>query len=411
MVVPDRPFYPQPRGSGRTCTSADQSKGCATKFELLRGPLAPTLHFLKVVRVWQANREAVDTSVTNVAAMQSSWEAPGMLPGAEPARVARYRRLQSWYRAVQLDAPAGKFMSYEALGSWLHEGAVKKQRDLNFLHPSAFDHAEARKDEVRVEGGSLDPKRLFHNMLSSMPLCFNLFGAMRSEPDFLAVFQDLFDKEATSISEIICEWAPPDGDARLGDRTAFDAVVFYEVDGGTRFLGVETKYTESFSPKEYAANESNRYAEVTRDSGWFADPERALLTLKGTKSNQLWRNVMLASQLEQHGSRGDGSVAVVALRNDAAAGKAMEIVGPALSPERQDRLRSVAIEDILDAVDVHAPSLGWWASSFRRRYVDFRLPDDPAASRDPLGPIAGRSISATAGAARAAQAASASGND
>ena len=83
-----------------------------------------------------------------------------------------------------------------------------------------------------------------------------------------------------------------------------------------------------------------------------------------------------------------------------------EIVEPALSPERQDCLRSVALEDILDAVDLHAPSLRWWASSFRRRYVDFRLPDDPTASRDPLGPVAGRSFGATAAIARAGQTAS-----
>lgn len=243
-------------------------------------------------------------------------------------------------------------------------------------------------------------------MLSSMPLCFNLFGALRSEKDFLIVFQELFDKEATSITEIICEWVPPDADARLGDRTAFDAVAFYEANGRPKFLGIETKYTESFSPKKYEANDTNRYAEVTRESGWFADPGWAVQTLKGTKSNQLWRNVMLAARLEQHQSRGDGSVAVVALRGDRGAEKAMEGVGAALSPGREDRLRSVAIQDILDAVDVHAPSLSWWASSFRRRYIDCGLPDDPTASRDPLGPVAGRSIGDTAGAARTTQATS-----
>src|SRR6478736_2606003 len=114
------------------------------------------------------------------------WDAPGMFPVSDPVRVARYRRHQSWYRSVQLGVPAGAFMSYQALGSWLHEGAVREQRDLNFLHPSAFAHAELRAKEVQLEGGSLQSKRLFHNMLSSMPLCFNLFGAMRSEPEFLA---------------------------------------------------------------------------------------------------------------------------------------------------------------------------------------------------------------------------------
>ena len=126
---------------------------------------------------------------------------------------------------------------------------------------------------MKAEGGSLDPVRLRRNLLSSMPLCFNLFGSLRAEPAFLTLFQRVFDPAATRIVDVICEYAPQPPKDYLDDRTAFDAVVFYETSTGPRFMGIETKYTEPFSAKEY---ESSAYTAVTTDSGWFQDPETAI---------------------------------------------------------------------------------------------------------------------------------------
>lgn len=326
-----------------------------------------------------------------------------MHPQSDSRRTGRYRRLQSWYRAVQLGVPAGTFMTHDRLGSWLHAEAVAEQPDLNFLHPAAHEHAEKRKEQVQEEGGSLEGKRLFHNMLSSMPMCFNLFGAMRDEPGFLGVFQSLFDPSATAITEIVCEWTPADPSARLGDRTAFDAVVLYETAEGMAFCGIETKYTEPFSQTVYAPADVNNYREVTHESGWFTDPATAIGSLQKPAANQLWRNTMLAARLDQHGSHGRGSVAVVSLSDDPGVDKARDVVLPALSAEYRSRLLFVTVEDILNVTDALAPDLSWWATSFRRRYVDHTLPEHPGgAGRDPLGPMFGRSVADTAALARQA---------
>lgn len=37
------------------------------------------------------------------------WDDPRYQPTGEPSRIARYRRLQSWYREVQLGAEAGPY--------------------------------------------------------------------------------------------------------------------------------------------------------------------------------------------------------------------------------------------------------------------------------------------------------------
>jgi len=264
-----------------------------------------------------------------------AWDSPALFPRKEPQRVAHYRRLQSWYRERVLHVRPGPYGRYLALGSYLHSQDVAASPGLNFLSEAAQAHAEQRITEVRAEGGSLDPVRLRQNMLSSMPLCFNLFGTMRAEADFFGVFQQLFDPAAIAITEVVCEWAPQPPSQFLGDRTAFDAVVFYETAVGPRFCGIETKYTEPFSATLY---DTQRYRDVTRDCGWFNNPDQAGADLKHPKSNQLWRNLMLAAAVEVNGRNLLGSVAVVALADDPGAYGARDIVGRTLA--QTERLKS-----------------------------------------------------------------------
>lgn len=291
------------------------------------------------------------------------WNDPSIFPVNEPARIAKYRRHQSWYRECVLQVGAGKFMSYDHLGSYLDKSLVESDPSLNFLTAEAEAHAVERAAAVKSEGGTLDPVRLRQNLLSSMPLCFNLFGSLRGEPEFLTLFQQVFDPAATQIVDVVCEYAPQPPERFLGDRTAFDAVVFYRTAAGPRFMGIETKYTEPFSATEY---ETSRYGEVTSASGWFEAPGSAPRVLKGSKSNQLWRNLMLAASLEIAGLHGQGSVAVVALRDDPGAAKAVKILREHLTDQR--RLVWTPIEALLDAAD-GVPALAEWSLAFRLRYI------------------------------------------
>ena len=49
------------------------------------------------------------------------------------------------------------------------------ERGLNFLTPHIFEVAKRR---LAIKKGTIDPFRLFCNMLSSQPMCFNLFGPL-----------------------------------------------------------------------------------------------------------------------------------------------------------------------------------------------------------------------------------------
>ncbi len=174
----------------------------------------------------------------------------------------------------------------------------------------------------------------------------------------------MLDENAAKITDVVCEWAPRPTKDFLDDRTALDAIVFYETESGeSRFCGVETKYTEPFSTTEYW---ETPYEQVTRDSGWFTDPEAATEKLQGRASNQLWRNLLLAAALEKSGRHGTGWVAVVALADDPGVKAAAGVIEPMLSDA--SRLRCVSIESMLDAAD-EIPTLQSWSTKFRSRYV------------------------------------------
>ena len=181
---------------------------------------------------------------------------------------------------------------------------------------------------------------------------------------FLSLFKELFDPAASAIRDVICEYAPQPPSQFLGDGTAFDAIVFYETaDGAPRFMGIETKYTEPFSATEY---DGDRYQEITTTSGWFEDPLAARNALRGSASNQLWRNVMLAAAVEQSTPYGRGSVAVVAIDDDAKAASAIGALRECLTD--QSRLVWAPLEAIVAAADA-MPGLAAWSSAFRLRYL------------------------------------------
>jgi hypothetical protein len=341
------------------------------------------------------------------------WDHSSLFPESEPARIARYRRLQSWYREVQLGAEPGRQTSSEKdktaitktkwLGSLLDTAQVRKQPTLNFLHPEAARHAAERSEEVKSEGGTLEKVRLKHNMLSSMPLCFNLFGALRSEPAFIDLVRAVFDSHAAAIDRVTCEWAPPSED-HLGDRTAFDAFIAYRSDDGRRsFIGIETKYTEPFSQATHGREGRKaggaltasglRYREVSETSGWFTHGSEAATNLEVPAANQLWRNTLLAASLEQSGDLGSGTVAVVAVAGDPGVRKAMNAITPELIDPT--RVREVTLDSIVAAAR-SIDGLRGWAERFDHRYLDVDAPDRTPDYRDPEGPSFGSPLTAPA---------------
>ena len=296
--------------------------------------------------------------------IQPAWDDPSLAVKKEPPRRAQYRWLQSWYREKVLGVSPGMDKYGITRGSMLpaeaEAVAVAENPGLNFLNEeiAAYALEERPSDD-----------RLLRNMLSSMPLCFNLFGALRSHPAAAARgLGSVLDLEIEEILEIKVEWAP-DREAHLCDRTAFDAFVRYRTGGGRRaFLGVETKYTESFSSKRQANRQAcERYGELTRDpaSGFKPGAERCLAA---PATNQLWRNALLAHSLRSTGEFDEGRVVVLSCQGDAGAERAIKRVSAELR-DPPALLRSATYEALVAAL-ASEPELSSWAAEFRRRYLD-----------------------------------------
>jgi len=181
---------------------------------------------------------------------------------------ARMRLHQSWYRASVLRVPCGtgpQPSSAACYGNMLR--AEDAARGLNFLTPSIFRAAEARSAQ---QVGVIERFRLLHNLLSSQPLCFNLFAPLAEDLDLATrVFRAaLGDQEVQAVARVCFEYAPEPRHEYLNDHTAFDAFVEYErPDGGPGFAGIETKLTEPFSQKRYDSPACRRWMEGPRSPG------------------------------------------------------------------------------------------------------------------------------------------------
>ncbi len=303
--------------------------------------------------------------------LQRAWNDLRLSVRGEPARTAKYRRLQSWYREHELHAEHGFVVrkgGSRPVGSLLSEQAVQERPDLNFLDPVAASYARRRVPVVQAQGGSIDQVRLTRNMLSSMPLSFNIFGALRPRLELADLLRDALDLDIALVETVECEWSP--GPARttelgLGDRTAFDAFVSYVTAIGERgFLAVETKYTEPFSQREYEVTDA--YRDATDNSGWFQ--RGSANELKRSSTNQLWRNTMLAARLLQNTKLWNHAhVIVLRLEDDPGADQAIDGVRRQLLDT--DLLRHCSYEDLVSTAQ-GIDSLKRWAAAFKLRYLD-----------------------------------------
>lgn len=291
------------------------------------------------------------------------WDDSAFRVASDNARTASRRMLQSWYRQKVLKAAPGIDKYGIVRGSMLDSAEVAEAPTLNFLDdPEIYAVVE---DRLADPSGTVEKDRLMRNLLSSMPLCFNLFGKLGTDPPALAAILRRSGIDVADVTEVRIEWAPGPKSEHLNDNTAFDAFVEYSDSEDRKcFLGIETKYTESFSPREY---DTEVYQSVTGDEANGFTPGAADV-LVGSKSNQLWRNLMLAMST-RHGCGYDrGRVVVVSLHDDPGALQALTILRSNLK-DPEEWLSFIPMEQLVGQAALE-PDLASWATEFTRRYLD-----------------------------------------
>lgn len=263
----------------------------------------------------------------------------------------------------------------------------------NFMMPAIA--ALARRElAYREPGAMIDEHRLATNLLSSMPLAFNVFGLLRLDLKLAARVVGLLFPELgkLKVGGVWFEHSPGRGDPTLtGDYSAFDVFIRYATAAGrTGFIAIEVKYSESC--QERLPTIRPRYDDLAPASGLFVDPDNP--ALRQNPYQQCFREHLLAQAMLMRGDYGEGRFVVIAPRlntlvETAVTGYRRELAPPTTG---QARFAAVALEDVIAAI-ARAGEQDYAARLFRR-YCDFWLVDGeleiawagsqrPAKSRKP----------------------------
>jgi hypothetical protein len=206
---------------------------------------------------------------------------------------ARMRFHQSWYRANILSLPFGVGPTKNSKNKY---GNMLTENDgnlgMNFLDQDIFQIA---KERISERTGAVGEYRLLRNMLSSMPMCFNLFGPLKKDYELATkLISVMLPGEVKQVTNILFEFTPTPRKEYLNDRSAFDIFIeFITPEGATAFIGIEVKLTEPFSPKVHT-NPRYDYWTAMENSPWKKEYHPELLK---KDVNQLWRNHLLVQSL------------------------------------------------------------------------------------------------------------------
>jgi hypothetical protein len=276
----------------------------------------------------------------------------------------RMRRHQSWYRTQVLGLPhgVGPQRGGAPYGNYLTEADAA--RGANFLTPAIHQVA---LDRLRERTGVVQEYRLLHNLLSSQPMCFNLFGPLVDDLGLATrLLGALLPGEVAQVERVLLEWAPQPARDFLSDRTAFDAFVEYRrPDGARAFVGFETKLTEPFSQDHYDGAAYRRW--MDERAPWRPEAAQAVTHVR---HNQLWRDHLLAVALARQPGWAHGRLALVRHPLDA---ECAEVVRgyTGLLREGDDTFADFTLDRVLDAWSgaLQTEEERTWLAAFALRYL------------------------------------------
>lgn len=284
------------------------------------------------------------------------------------------RLLQSIWRQDR-ELPIGSYKvgtKRKKLGSRISPAAARA--GANFMLP-AIAWLARHECAYREPAAMIDEGRLYGNLLSSMPLAFNVFGLLKLDLSFASrVLGELFpDLVGAKVCAVLFEHSPGRGDPTLtADHSAFDVFLRYETPAGRKgFIAIETKYTESCQEPVPAIR--SRYDDLAEVSGLFFDPMKP--ALRTNPCQQLFREHLLAQTMLMRGDVDEARFIVIAPRLNTLVANAVAGYQAELKPAGEDQVgfASVTLEDTIVALAMAGEEE--YAARLFRRYADFSLVD------------------------------------
>jgi hypothetical protein len=186
----------------------------------------------------------------------------------------------------------------------------------------AVEHRSSVASKTSEPGQQFKEDRLRYDLLSSMPMCFNLFGELHGDQSRLtAAAEELLGCTAPGLT-LKFEHSPRRQSAEFSnDGTAFDVALYFgEPDGVQSIVGIETKYHEhavaepkpdtpkkdkhtgelrSILPGKLKMSRYRALSEAAVAKGIFKPGWEDLL---GTELQQIWRDHLLLLSMLFHPS-------------------------------------------------------------------------------------------------------------
>ena len=216
------------------------------------------------------------------------------------ARKARTRQSE-WREKKGYAKDEGKLGQY---GNFLDVKYAKREK-VNFLTNNIRYLVTQEIENAKKSKALIGEPRIWNNLLSSQPLCFNLFGELYFDLNLATTFfQKLFPERIDKIMAIKFEYSPGRKNKKyLNDRSAFDVFVEYRKGEKRGFIGIEVKYTESLKEeteaqaKKIFEDPKKNYVEWAKNSGLFK--QNSIEKLKQPPISQIWRDHLLCIATKQ----------------------------------------------------------------------------------------------------------------
>lgn len=215
---------------------------------------------------------------------------------------AHARLLQSLWREKR-KYPIGK------LGNYLEKNFAIESK-ANYLTDKIRTLVQYEVYRAKVEGKLISEPRIWDNLLSSQPLCFNLFGELHFDKKLSSqFFKMLFPTNVNEVTNIRFEYSPGRGQPKYtGDNSAFDVFVEYNTMNANKgFIGIEVKYAENMKEDRKKAEATfqkhkERYTNLSKESKVI--PLSAIDKIKQVPLQQIWRDHLLSIACKKDYSEG-----------------------------------------------------------------------------------------------------------
>ena len=216
----------------------------------------------------------------------------GSAPKSDKDFTKRMRIHQGWWRAFVLAEKEGKhpLKDNQTVCNTIIYG---DKTDKNFLSDTiakVVHHTVIERKES--DSGIIEEDRLFNNLLSSQPLCFNFFSELKEDTSLALKILNNLGFNITEVEDVVFEYAPEEN--YTTDNSAFDVALVVKKSDKTGLIGLECKYTDSFSTKEY---DKPAYRDIFNKSHVFIQDYE---DYKASSYNQLFRNQLIAEALVQN---------------------------------------------------------------------------------------------------------------